>query len=456
MAKPYREGAGWAFRSRVEGEDIYQAGFKTEAVARRAMASLIEELRAGTAESGHGPHRTSLGVAFSDYARERLPYLKGAKQDVKRINRYLLALKLPRAVLEPVELVKDGKRVYFRVTFEAQENQIANSLAAHRAQQAAESAASDKERRRLARMMVADVTTHHIQALINALVDEGKLASTVHNERSELRRLFKHARAVWKWKIVGANPAGVDLDMPTLDDARDRVLSNQEWMRVAKELASYGNPYVAPLACLMLETAMRSCESLLTLRWWHIDWERRVIALPDAKTGGREVPLGPGAIQVLQQLQQMQPNAAPGDKVFPTTYEAVKKAWRTACERANVFDMRLYDLRHTSATRFALEFKGNMPVLKMITGHKTTKMVDRYVNLKASDVSSLMHNEELDPKHAAAGYKMSVLGALEATARPQIVSKKEASVEAGPPATLMAAEPEKSNVIPVNFKRRAA
>lgn len=80
------------------------------------------------------------------------------------------------------------------------------------------------------------------------------------------------------------------------------------------------------------------------------------------------MPLGPGAISL---LRQMEANAkakrgAPwsiNDKIFPTTYEAVKKAWivaRDICNRGDtpIGDLRMHDLRHTSATRYALYSKG--------------------------------------------------------------------------------------------------
>ncbi|WP_323002857.1 site-specific integrase [Denitromonas sp.] len=433
MAKPYKEGTGWAYRLRVAGQDIYRSGFKSEAQARAHMQKTRVELTEGPAQARLGPNRTSLGVAFSDYARERLPYLKGAEQDARRINRYLRALRLPVIALAPVELTKEGKRIYWTVSFvEEAQRAILNCLAGHRARQDASSAESDRVRKRLATMMMADVTTHHIQGLINALVSEGKKSATVHLERAELRRLFKHASAVWRWRWVGGNPAGDMLDMPAVDPGRDRVITNEEWQRLAAELVNYGNPHVAPLACLMLETAMRSCEPLVHLRWRHIDWTQRILELPDAKCGSRKVPLTPGALQVLSQLKaHASTPPAPDDKVFPTSYQAAKKAWAVARERAGVEDVGLHDLRHTAATRFALEFKGNVPVLMVITGHKTVQMVMRYVNVKATEVATMLHGEELDALHTAAGYQMSTTAAVEAAEAAKAQASGDTAAKAG-------------------------
>lgn len=487
MSKPYKDGAGWAYRLRIAGQDVYRSGFRSEASARRDMDKIRAELTEGPAQSGLGPHRTCLGVAFSDYARQRLPYLKGAQQDARRINRYLRALNLPVASLSPVELVKDGKTVYWEVKFiDEGVRAIPASLKSHRGGQARASETSDSVRKRLAMTMMADVTTQKIQALIDALRNEGKASPTIHLERSELRRLFKHATAVWKWCFSGGNPASANLDMPPIEVGRNRVVSNAEWARLSVELANYPNPHVAPLACLMLETAMRSCEPLVTLRWGHIDWTQRFIELPDAKAGRRQVPLGPGALHILEQLRDHAVTPPlPAERVFPTSYEAVKKGWAVARKAAGLPGVRLYDLRHTSATRFALEFNGNLPVLMVITGHKTVKMVMRYVNVKATDVATLMHGEALDVRNAAAGYRMSVSDALDASfsssaqknqkavakrqaSKPHsaiesvLVSTNECTAGISPTQNVRAHASKQhqgqydSNVIAVDFKRRAA
>ena len=38
MAKPYKEGRGWAIRFRHKNQDHYLSGFETEAAAKRAAA----------------------------------------------------------------------------------------------------------------------------------------------------------------------------------------------------------------------------------------------------------------------------------------------------------------------------------------------------------------------------------------------------------------------------------
>ena len=103
-------------------------------------------------------------------------------------------------------------------------------------------------------------------------------------------------------------------------------------------------------------------------------------------------------------LRMTAANASPGDFIFPTTYEAVRRAWSSARKAAKVPDVRLHDLRHTAATRYALEYPGKIPVLKLITGHKTLVMLHRYINLRPEAVACMMHDTPMQLADAPAGY----------------------------------------------------
>lgn len=115
------------------------------------------------------------------------------------------------------------------------------------------------------------------------------------------------------------------------------------------------------------------------------------------------------ALDVLRQLREHALKDGPihpGMRIFRLSYEALKAAWNRVCERAGVQGVRLHDLRHTSATRFALELNGSMPVLKIITGHKTDSQLLRYINIKPDDVARLMQGRPLDHANAPAGLRV--------------------------------------------------
>lgn len=403
MGKPFREGAGWAVRVRVQGHDRYLSGYASAKAARAAGESHRTAILTRGKPAGLGPERTTLAAAFLDYAREALPSLKGADQDARRINRYLRAAGLPVLKLTRHDVHGPGA-THFTVELEDEgERRIVNSLRAHRTKQERSTAKSAALRRRLAHLPVASVTRHDVQEFMNALKQDGLKPATIALERAELRRLFNYTRTIWNWQAPPSNPA-TDLKLPPVDNARERVLTNAEWAAILPRLEAYGNPYAAPAFRLLIATAMRISEPLVYTHWQHIDWDSRVLNLPDGKGGKRAVPLSPDAMRVLRELREKSPDAAPRERVFKTTYEALKKAWSTACEQADVKNVRPHDLRHTAATRYALELGGNTAMLQVVTGHKTLSMLNRYVHVGADMVARVMHGSPLALEHAPAGF----------------------------------------------------
>ena len=406
MAKPYLEGKTWSVRLRIKSQDIYLSGFKTATAAQKAADQQRQALEDLGKPAGQGPWRTCVAQALQTYACERLPFLKGARQDADRINRYLRSYGLDIIQLKRTEPVADKtqKNVYWVVELVPCPplRAIPKGLNQHRDQQQQRTHHSDTHRAKLARTPMADVTTHQIQSLINAMRQDGYGAATIALERAGLRSLFNHAQRIWRWPKPGHNPAS-NLVMPKIDNARQRVLSNGEWDQLITAIKDSNNALIAPVLALLLQTAMRSSEVLLTARWQDIDWDRCTLSLGDAKAGARDVPLSPAAVTILRQLEEKAGTTDPQARIFPMTYEALKAAWKRACVRAGIEDANLHDLRHTSATRFALEFNGNLPVLKLITGHKTDVQLQRYVNIKVDDVVRMMHGRTLDEASAPAG-----------------------------------------------------
>jgi integrase len=138
-----------------------------------------------------------------------------------------------------------------------------------------------------------------------------------------------------------------------------------------------------------------------------VDWDRCLLRLRDAKAGARDVPLNPGAMNILTMLAALRSDADVDPRILPITYEALKAVWNRACQAAGITDVHIHDLRHTAATRFTLELNGNMPVLKVITGHKTYSQLNRYINVKPEDVSRLLHGRPLTEDDAPAGLHLT-------------------------------------------------
>lgn len=390
MASIYQEGAGWAVRIRSRADTAYQAGFASRARAEAWLRARQDAIQARGRPFGLGAEKTTLAQALADYLPRRVPYLKSGDQLGRRLNRYIRYGRLPTYRIVKVEHRRDDatggadrKTVYFaleRVPFTPQ-RVIPPGLGAHRAGQARRGEQSERLRERLARLRVADITRRDIQEFVHALQREGKAAQSIAHEQAVLREFFNFAHGQWNWAQPAENPA-TRLQMPVIDNARNRVLTPDEETRLAAALAECRNPYMAPFVALLQQTAMRQSELLLTAQWRDIDWARRVLTLWDAKARGRDVPLTRDAVAILQLL----PRGAGEDRIFPMTESALNAAWYRVLERAGIENLHKHDLRHDALTRFAGLLNGDVFLLKLVSGHKTLSQLARYVNPKVEHV----------------------------------------------------------------------
>jgi integrase len=403
----YKEGKGWAARSRSSLDNLYKASFRTKKEAQAWLDGEKGDAEVLGKPAGLGPHATLLGQALADYVALVVPYKKSGDQIARRLNRYVRLAGIEPAKVsavarrprrEQMEGGADRQTVYFVVTpvsalAPVQSRRIIpKGLAGHRQKQATRSEKCDQLRSRLANKAVSAITPHEIQLLMNAMRDAGYAAQTVVHEQAVLREFFRYARKQWHWGKPAQNPAQ-GLTMPQIDNARTRIMSPDEMDRLQIALKAARNKFLAPCVGLLLETAMRKSEMLLTACWGDIDWERRVLTLYDAKWGGREVPLTQNAIAILRSLEMREAQ----DTIFPLTIEALNGAWRRAVKRAGLENLLIHDLRHCATTAFAKRLKGDIFLLQLITGHKTLSQLRRYVNLNADDVVQAMDATEPEP-----------------------------------------------------------
>jgi integrase len=188
-----------------------------------------------------------------------------------------------------------------------------------------------------------------------------------------VNRDFQVLRHLLFWAVdegyIALNPLS---RMPTPSERpKPRVV-----MSVAEEelLLTNAAPHLRPIIIAALDTGMRRGE-LLTERWEHVDFTRRLLVVTHSKTAGgegREIPLTNRLFDTLAGLRKSE------GLVFQFQHRAiraVKTAWKAAIRRAGIRYYRFHDLRHTFNTRL-LEAGVMQEVRKALMGHSSGEEVN--------------------------------------------------------------------------------
>ena len=166
---------------------------------------------------------------------------------------------------------------------------------------------------------------------------------------------------------------------------------------------------------LLLLTGCRLSE-IQFLRWEYVKDD--CIELPDAKTGGRAVPLGPVARAVLADMPREDGNPwvirgkLPGSHITD-----LQKPWRRIRARADLEDVRIDDLSHSFASR-ALALGEGLPIIGRLLGHRRVETTARYAHrardsMRKSANASPSASRKISYVEVIAGYVIRSAGATE-------------------------------------------
>ena len=166
-----------------------------------------------------------------------------------------------------------------------------------------------------------------------------------------------------------------------------RFLSREEIGRLHRALDRHARNdrtrHQADIVRLLLLTGCRKSE-IVRLRWSEVRDD--ALALADAKTGPRTVPLNSRARAILErQLRTGSPF------VFPSPLDPSRPRgdhlglWYRVRREAGIEDVRLHDLRHTHASHAVMNGVP-VPVVSRLLGHSNTRMTLRYAHLGDRDI----------------------------------------------------------------------
>ncbi len=198
--------------------------------------------------------------------------------------------------------------------------------------------------------------------------------ATVNRELACLKALFNHAI---KADLPLRNPVS-HVDFLPEHNEQTRVLSFDEQERYL----AVATPTLRDVATLMLETGMRP-EEVYRIRQENVNLAAGFLANPYGKTKAarRRVPLTSASKSVLaRRMTELE-----GPFLFPCEADSsrpipkINNAHDRAVRDSKVAPFRLYDLRHTWATR-AAESGIDLVTLAALLGHSKIQMVLRYAH----------------------------------------------------------------------------
>ena len=199
-----------------------------------------------------------------------------------------------------------------------------------------------------------------------------------------LSKMFSLAE-VWGWRADGSNPCRHVKRYK--ERARERFLSPEETDRLGAVLKEAEKEMPSAVAAfrLLLLTGCRLSE-IQTLRWEHVKPD--CIELPDSKTGGRVVPLGPEARDVLAALPRDDDNPwVIAGRLQGSHLTDLQHPWRRIRKRAGLEDVRIHDLRHSYASR-ALALGESLTMIGKLLGHTQAQTTARYAHLARDSVQN--------------------------------------------------------------------
>ena len=230
-------------------------------------------------------------------------------------------------------------------------------------------------------LRVPEVQRKDIAALHHGLRDKPYQANRTLGVLSKMFNLAE----VWGWRPDGSNPCRHVKRYK--EHKRERFLSPEETERLGQVLREVEEEMPSAVAAfrLLLLTGCRMSE-IRDLRWEYVKGD--CIELPDAKTGGRVVPLGPEARAVLSAIPRDEDNPWVIAGRLPGSHLTdLQRPWRRIRKQADLEGVRIHDLRHSFASR-ALALGESLTMIGKLLGHTQVQTTARYAHLARDSIQT--------------------------------------------------------------------
>ncbi len=210
-------------------------------------------------------------------------------------------------------------------------------------------------------------------------IDSKLKIATVNRELQLLRAVLNFAMRKG-WLVRNPFELGEPLISMASERKRTRILTREDEAKLLASCETKGRAHIRPILIAALDTGLRKGE-LLKLKWLDVDLTNGLIRLR-ATTTKTEQPRTVGMtarLRVeLERLWAVSPRDSSG-LVFGIKSD-IKRAFASACEEAEITDLRFHDLRHVATTRLIETKALHTQEAMKITGHTQQTTFARYIN----------------------------------------------------------------------------
>jgi site-specific recombinase XerD len=232
-------------------------------------------------------------------------------------------------------------------------------------------------------LKLTSIAEMRIDQITDDRAEQLKFPGSAANANCALRTLRRMLHKAEEWKMIGHVPKiklmkehGRHL---RLDDEAERKLlagaSACGWRQRTRELFH-------DIIILMRDTGMRNQRELYCMRIENLDWENRVIFVPDSKTaeGRRLVPMSHRVFELLRARCSTRTEGwvFPSQRSVSGHMYSIDRLFREARQQAGLAkELVLYCARHDYGTR-VLTRTGNLAAVMRTMGHRHVKTAMHY------------------------------------------------------------------------------
>lgn len=251
--------------------------------------------------------------------------------------------------------------------------------------------------------LITAITAHNLERYKSKRRNQVKPA-TINRELSCIKHMFNKAVHFGFLRHNQLNTVKKFKEPP----GRVRYLNDEEIAKVLDQCASY----LKPIVICALNTGMRKGE-ILSLKWQDVDLKNRFLFVRKAKNNEtRTLPICEVLYETLKEIGPQLGNQYVFTHADGRPFREIYYGFKAAVKRAGINDFRFHDLRHTCASRLAMQGL-DIRVIQELLGQKTLAMTMRYSHLShktlrnAVDQLNLGSNAKLETKTGKNGTKMT-------------------------------------------------